>query len=131
MSSSTDSADNTSTCVVDKEGDGSSEDVAAKQLALQIDHLSIENEGGDIPTAMASPTNADNTDNITTCAACGKQGDKESMNICNKCKMVHYCNAACKKKHKSKHNKKCDRRVAELHDEQLLKESPPREDCPI
>ena len=56
MSSSTDSADNTSTCVVDKEGDGSSEDVAAKQLALQIDHLSIENEGGDIPTAMASVT---------------------------------------------------------------------------
>ena len=131
MSSSTDSADNTSTCVVDKEGDGSSEDVAAKQLALQIDHLSIENEGGDIP---ASSDNADNTDNITItilCAACGKEGEEDNMNICNKCKTVHYCNVACKKKHKSKHNKKCDRRVAELHEEALFSEPPLREECPI
>ena len=131
MSPSTDNAYNTSTCVEDKVGDGSTEDVAAKQLVLQIDHLSIENEGGDIPTAMASTDNADNTDNVTTCAACGNEGDKESMNICNKCKMVYYCNAACKKKHKSKHKKKCDRRVAELHDVDLFKASLPREDCPI
>ena len=41
------------------------------------------------------------------------------MNTCNKCKMVKYCNAACKKKHRTKHKKKCERRVAELHDEQL------------
>ena len=53
------------------------------------------------------------------------------MNICNKCKMAHYCNAACKKKHKSKHKKKCDRRVAELYDEALFKDHPPNEDCPI
>ena len=45
--------------------------------------------------------------------------------------MVHYCNVACKKKHKSKHKKKCERRVAELHDEALFKEPPVREDCPI
>ena len=56
---------------------------------------------------------------------------KESMNICNKCKMVRYCNVACKKKHKSKHKKKCKRRVAELHDEALFSEPPLREDCPI
>ena len=46
--------------------------------------------------------------------------------------MVQYCNAACKKKHRSKHKKACERRVAELHDEELFKEPPPREqDCPI
>ena len=46
--------------------------------------------------------------------------------------MVTYCNAACKKKHRSKHKKQCERRVAELHDEALFKE-PPLEygDCPI
>ena len=135
MSSSIDNADNTSTCVEDNEGDGSTEDISAKQLALQIDHLSIENEGCDIPTAiMASTNNADNTDNITIlCAACGKEGEEVNvnMNICNKCKMVYYCNVTCKKKHKSKHKKKCDRRVAELHDVDLFKESLPREECPI
>jgi len=43
-----------------------------------------------------------------------------------------YCNAACKKKHRSKHKKACERRVAELHDEALFKQPPPmHEDCPI
>ena len=73
-----------------------------------------------------------NVDNImATCSACGKDGIKESMNICNKCKMVHYCNLACKKKHKSKHKKKCEKHAAKLHDEALLQEPPPREECPI
>ena len=53
------------------------------------------------------------------------------MNTCNKCNLVKYCNAACKKKHKSKHKKKCERRAAELFDEKLFQEPPPREDCPI
>ena len=39
------------------------------------------------------------------CAACGKEGNSSDMNTCNKCKMVKYCNAACKKKHRSKHKK--------------------------
>ena len=42
-----------------------------------------------------------------------------------------YCNAACKKKHRKKHKKECERRVAELHDEKLFKQPPPLEDCPI
>jgi len=44
-----------------------------------------------------------------------------------------YCNAACKKKHRHKHKKACERRVAELHDEKLFKQPPPKEeeDCPI
>jgi len=42
-----------------------------------------------------------------------------------------YCNAACKKKHRKKHKKQCERRVAELHDEKLFKQPPPMDDCPI
>ena len=72
-----------------------------------------------------------------TCANCGKEGDNIN-NICNKCKQVKYCNAACKKKHRHKHKKECDehqrlaaKRAAELHDEKLFKQPPPEEDCPI
>ena len=65
----------------------------------------------------------------TNCAACGKEGG--NLNTCNKCKMVKYCNAACKKKHRSKHKKACEKRVAEIHDEALFKEHPPMEECPI
>jgi hypothetical protein len=53
------------------------------------------------------------------------------MNSCNKCDLVKYCNAACKKKHRHKHKKKCEKRAAEWHDEQLFNDHPPREDCPI
>ena len=78
---------------------------------------------------MSATNNVD--DIMAICAACGKEGIKESMNICNKCKMVHYCNFACKKKHKSKHKKKCEKHAAKLHDEALFQEPPPREECPI
>ena len=64
------------------------------------------------------------------CAACGKEGG-DNMNTCNKCDLVQYCNAACKKKHKSKHKKKCERRAAELFVEKLFEEPPPPEECPI
>ena len=70
-------------------------------------------------------------DDKSTCASCGKEGNSDDMNTCNKCKAVKYCNAACKKKHRKKHKKKCEERVAQLHDEQLFKEPPPREECPI
>jgi len=69
-------------------------------------------------------------DDVSVCANCGKKGS-DVNNICNKCKQVKYCNAACKKKHRSKHKKDCDRRVAELHDEKLFAKPPPKEDCPI
>jgi len=67
---------------------------------------------------------------MSTCAACGKEGNNNDMNTCNKCKSVKYCNAACKKKHRKKHKKECEKRVTELHDEQLFKEVEP-EECPI
>ena len=81
---------------------------------------------------------ADDEDSTTICANCGKEGS-DVNNICNKCKLVKYCNAACKKKHRHKHKKECEEHVrlaaeqaAELHDEKLFKQPPPlHEDCPI
>ena len=85
---------------------------------------------------------------VSVCANCGKEGN-DVNNICNKCKMVKYCNAACKKKHRLKHKKECEvhcihaaeraaklrdeelRFAAEKHDEELFKQPPPKEDCPI
>ena len=76
-------------------------------------------------------TAADDNNNVPVCANCGKEG-RDVNNTCNKCKSVMYCNAACKKKHRSKHKKACNKRVAELHDEALFKQPPLEyEDCPI
>ena len=74
-------------------------------------------------------TDGNNEPTLSKCANCGKEGS--NLNSCNKCKMVTYCNAACKKKHRSKHKKKCDRRIAEIHDEALFKQPPQRDECPI
>ena len=76
------------------------------------------------------------TTSTDICANCGKDN---ATNTCNKCKMIKYCNAACKKKHRHKHKKDCEEhvrlaaeRAAELHDEKLFKQPPPQyEDCPI
>jgi len=68
---------------------------------------------------------------LSMCANCGKESSDSDMNTCNKCNSVKYCNAACKKKHRSKHKKQCEKRVAELNDEKLFKQPPPREDCLI
>ena len=73
---------------------------------------------------------SENSLSSNTCANCGKEGS-DITNTCNKCKSVVYCNAACKKKHRKKHKKACEKRVAELHDEKLFKQPPPLEDCPI
>jgi len=49
---------------------------------------------------------------IATCAYCGKEGS-DVNNECNKCHTVKYCNAACKKKHRKKHKKQCERIVSD------------------
>jgi len=67
---------------------------------------------------------------VQICANCGKEGS-DVTNTCNKCKSIMYCNAACKKKHRHKHKKECEKRMAELHDNKLFKQPPPKEDCPI
>ena len=103
-----------------------SEAAAAFLCSLNIGD---NNESNNEEMEAANDNNIINT--AAECAACGKEGDGDSMNTCNKCDLVKYCNAACKKKHKSKHKKKCERRVAELYDEKLFREPPPREECPI
>ena len=102
-------------------------------------HSSNENNNAD----MASGDIGSDIDAKDICANCGKDG---ASNVCNKCKLVKYCNAICKKKHKKKHKKECEeyvrhaakkheeevRRAAELHDKELFKEPPlQEEECPI
>ena len=78
-----------------------------------------------------STADINNSNDVIKCANCGKEGS-DVTNTCNKCQSVKYCNATCKKKHRSKHKKHCDRRVAELHNEKLFKQPPLlHEDCPI
>ena len=68
----------------------------------------------------------------SSCANCGK-GEEDSCTLknCNACKMVKYCNRECQIAHRPQHKKACKKRVAELHDIELFKQPPPREDCPI
>ena len=71
------------------------------------------------------------TDNIL-CANCGK-GEESSgdLKACTACKLVKYCNRECQIAHRPQHKKACKKRAAGLYDEQLFKEPPPREECPI
>ena len=90
-------------------------------------------EQNDIDTITEGIDSVSILDNKSICANCGKEGS-DVMNLCNKCNQVKYCNAACKKKHRHKHNKACEeylRVEAEKHDEKLFKQPPPEEDCPI
>ena len=64
------------------------------------------------------------------CAECGVMGDA-SLKMCKACMLVKYCNAECQHKHWPKHKKHCKQRAAEMHDEALFKDPPPKEDCPI
>ena len=72
-------------------------------------------------------------DTLTTnarCAECGEEGGV-SLKMCKACMSVKYCNADCQHKHWPKHKKTCKLRAAELRDEALFKDPPPKEDCPI
>jgi hypothetical protein len=66
------------------------------------------------------------------CVECGKEeGGAVSLKACKSCMRVKYCHAACQKKHWPKHKKECKIRAAELRDDALFKDPPPKEDCPI
>ena len=65
-----------------------------------------------------------------TCADCGEEGGV-NLKACKACMLVKYCNANCQRNHWPKHKKQCKLRAAELRDEALFKEPPPKEDCPI
>ena len=66
---------------------------------------------------------------MLNCAACGEGGD--GLKTCNACKLVKYCNATCQKAHRPMHKKECKQRAAELKDEALFKQPPPREECGV
>jgi hypothetical protein len=64
------------------------------------------------------------------CAECGMKGGI-SHKACKSCMLVKYCNADCQRNHWPKHKKQCKQRAAELRDEALFTDPPPKEDCPI
>ena len=75
----------------------------------------------------------DNDDNIVlVCANCGK-GEEESSKLknCTACKLVKYCSRDCQIAHRPQHKKECRKRATELHDIELFKQPPQKEDCPI
>ena len=76
--------------------------------------------------------NTSGNSHLCSCANCGK-GEDESFHLkeCTACKMVKYCNRDCQVAHRSQHKKSCKKRAAELHDQRLFKQPPPKEDCPI
>jgi len=68
-----------------------------------------------------------------SCANCGtdEKGEGISLKACKSCMLVKYCNPTCQRNHWPKHKKPCKQRAAELHDEALFRDPPPKEECPI
>ena len=72
------------------------------------------------------------TEDIIVCANCGKGEESAGdLKACTACKLVKYCNRDCQIAHRPQHKKACKKRAAELYDEMLFNDPPPREDCPI
>ena len=70
--------------------------------------------------------------NIDACANCGKaETDAIKLKRCTACKMVRYCSKDCQVAHRPQHKKACKKRAAEIFDEELFKDHPEREECPI
>ena len=70
--------------------------------------------------------------NISSCANCGKGEESAGdLKACTAYKMVKYCNRDCQIAHRPQHKKACKKRAAELHDEKIFKQPPPKDDCPI
>ena len=67
------------------------------------------------------------------CAECGKEEGETTTGLktCKSCMDVKYCNAECQRNHWPNHKKICKQRAAELRDEALFKDPPPKEECPI
>ena len=69
---------------------------------------------------------------VHCCADCGcVAGGGVSLKTCKSCMLVKYCNAKCQRNHWATHKKQCKQRAADLRDEALFKDPPPKEDCPI
>jgi len=69
---------------------------------------------------------------IDKCANCGKGEENCSkLQKCGACLSVKYCSRECQATHRPQHKKACKKRAAELYDEKLFADPPPREECPI
>ena len=123
----TDNIDN-KTAVITNERGGTEEDISSSKNQECTSCEQNFNEGA--PCELLDIMSISDVGSISICANCGKEGSS-IVNTCNKCKSVKYCNAACKKKHRHKHKKQCERIVSELHDEALFKQPPPPDDCPL
>jgi len=71
----------------------------------------------------------DSSDAGNICSECGKAGD--DLKTCASCKTAKYCSRECQLKAWASHKQECKKRSAELHEEALFKQPPPRPDCPI
>ena len=147
MSSSTDSANKILACIIaiailaasyiymfGRRGEVVKADnnVSRVIMVASTDNANTDNKGGDITTTTASNEKAENTNNITTCANCGRGEESAGgLKACTACNMVKYCNRKCQIAHRPQHKKSCKKRSAELYDEKLFKEPPPSEECPI
>ena len=81
---------------------------------------------------MITDDNNNHVDVPDVCVNCGKGEESSgSLKSCTACQMVRYCNRDCQIAHRPQHKKECRKRAAELHDEKLFKQPPPKEDCPI
>jgi len=96
-------------------------------LGTSDNDRSVNNNNIDIVEGI----NKINITNMSKCAACGKGGD--NLKVCTSCEQVSYCNAKCRKAHRSTHKKECKKLAAErkLKDDKLFAEPPTKEDCPI
>ena len=66
------------------------------------------------------------------CADCGGLAEGGiCLKACKSCILVKYCNANCQRNHWPKHKKECKLRAAEIRDEALFKDPPPKKDCQI
>ena len=72
------------------------------------------------------------TEYTAACANCNKaEADDCKLKRCTACKLVKYCCRDCQVAHRPKHKKACKKRAAELFDEELFKDHPESEECPI
>ena len=111
-------------------GDGelnTTKDTVASSDDEEEDDVEEENNGVDVSGVDDEPKDSSDARNI--CEECGKAGD--DLKHCASCKSAKYCSRECQLKAWASHKQECKKRSAELHEEALFKQPPPRPDCPI
>jgi hypothetical protein len=103
-----------------------------KAIRQELESMGIDTksfiEKGEFVNALLAARN----EREARCADCGDvAGEGVSLKACKACMLIKYCSATCQKNHWPKHKKICKERAAELRDEALFKDPPPKDDCPI